>query len=210
MFYSDWQVTKHLNCQICKNKLDSAKTIPCGQAICESCATRIEQTACSTDRGEFMCPICSDVHQVPPKGFPVNQQLSEILNEKPAEVNRGPSVQLLKKYWQQIDAIVDESQAQLRLSVDQVWDHCHNMKAKVHLVTEEKKSFLDQQNERMIGEIDAFEKERREVFQKDESFLESYQKTINEVKGFRARMTAYLSEFKIDESEINRLIEEAS
>ena len=185
--------------------------IPCGESICEQCAIQIEEKARSSSEPNamFKCQLCSEVHQIPPNGFPVNKQLSKLLNEKSEKVTRGKLFEALNERLQQLDAGVKESLTQLQLGIDEVSEHCFRLRNKVQLETEQAREFIDTQNERLIGEIDGYERKRREAFQKEgQEAKEAFQKVIDEVKEFHAKWSNYLQQFRVEEVEVNKAIEE--
>ena len=85
----------------------------------------------SRNEGDFKCKLCSKVHQMPEEGFPVSKQLSKLLSEQPAEVIRGKLFEALKERLDQLQKAVQESFAQLQLGIDEVSEHCYQLRNQV-------------------------------------------------------------------------------
>ena len=207
MFYTEHQMNQHLKCQVCQDKLFNPRILPCGQSICESCCIPIEESA--RNKGEFKCKLCSKSHQIAEDGFPINIQLSKLLNEQAEEVIRSESIEALKARLRQLQTAVEESVTQLQLGLAEVSEHCFRLRNRVQLETEQAKEFLDNHNEKLIGEINAYEQKCREAFLKDEQTnKEILQTAIGEQKEFLAQWFCVLQQFEVDESEATNTTEE--
>ena len=212
MFFTAHQVNQYLTCQVCFEKLFNPKILPCGETICESCCIQIEESARSSrTKGEFMCRVCSRNHQVPEEGFLPNVQLSKLLSEQAKEVIRGAPIEALKERLRQLEAAVHESVTQLQLGLAEVSETCFRLRNRVQLETEQAKEFIDNHNEKLIGEIDDYERKCREAFEKDEKKnKEILQKAVDEQKEFLDKWFGFLQQFRVDESQATKAIDETN
>ena len=127
------------------------------------------------------------------------------------DVYRLKIAEFLNEGLKVIKEELEISSTRVNVSIDQVSNNCYYMRNRVQLVTEQGIEFLNEQNERMIGQIDAYEKERKEAFEKEgQANKEAFQKVIDEVNELHLKWTKGKSEFQIDENETRKAIAECS
>ena len=69
MFYEANKINEALICKHCEGRLDTPKTLPCGETICSFC----EKSLQVNNDQIFDCLVCKDKHEMPKNGFKINK-----------------------------------------------------------------------------------------------------------------------------------------
>ena len=67
MFYEANRINEALICKHCEGRLDTPKTLPCGETICW------RETSLEVNDRIFDCLICNQKHEMPKNGFKINK-----------------------------------------------------------------------------------------------------------------------------------------
>ena len=82
MAYSATAIPSHnldqIKCKICEERFDNiVKMLPCGYSICLNCEEALKLDL--VNESTFKCKSCSEVHQMPINGLPLNKFLMVLL-----------------------------------------------------------------------------------------------------------------------------------
>ncbi len=64
MYFEGNKINNKINCEKCQKKLVKPIMLPYGFTVCSSCVSNDDQM--------FTCEFCSEQHNIPKKGFPIN------------------------------------------------------------------------------------------------------------------------------------------
>jgi hypothetical protein len=209
MFFQEDKINDLLKCQQCNKRLVEPRTLPCGNWICVHCleALTAEQAIDSTFK--LKCCHCSKEHQTPEEGFPITKNLEKLLAIRPEEIFRSKLVEEFNSPLKSIKNNIDTLESNLDNGIEKIRDRCTLLRNQIQLKAE---SLIDQINklsDQMQQEIDKYEKECLESFEKSTETKKILKSKINEAKSFYETSVKYLSQFKIDEDEVKQLIERA-
>jgi len=206
MFYEEAKINEALSCAHCKERLIEPKILPCGVFICVSCATSIK----AFQHGKFKCIICTKKHAMPEEGLPTNSQLLYILTLKPTEVSRGKDVKILKETLNQIQKNIKSISFGANNGLDQIKEHCIELKNDVQLASEEAIQQINDYNDEFIKEIENYEMECIQSFKSVEVNKEEFNKTVDQLEPFYSKWSEYLKQTHINDDHISDAISEAS
>lgn len=116
MFYEEKTIKNILNCELCNERLDQPKKLPCGGTICTSCAASLQIVD-----NQFECSICSEKHLIDSrKGLPTCKMISSILSVQPTEISRGNAVEALKANLNELRQKMLKLNMSINNGVDQI------------------------------------------------------------------------------------------
>jgi hypothetical protein len=195
MFYKEDSISKLTKCEICKEVYEDPRILPCGASACQKCIAKLNN--------EFECFSCKEKHTLPvsDKGFPVNQTVLKLLEEKPGYVYRNKNVEELKAKLAELKIQGGKLKFGYDNGIDQIREHYILLRNRVHLQTDILIEEIHQNNEKLIGEINKYEEECIESFKNKKSTTD-YSKMFNQINKFYQNTLDYLAEFEIDERQI--------
>jgi hypothetical protein len=180
MFYEENQISKNLNCPICKNRYDKPKILPCANVICNNCiVANVDKNS-----SEFKCLLCPDMHKIPQAGFPICKPLFNILLEESNDVYRGESIEKLKTNLKDIQSQINNLTFDMNHGIDKIKEHCSNLRIDIQLASEATIQQLNEITETMLNKINSYERDCIDKFQKDKIYKEKFCKTINRMFKF--------------------------
>ena len=157
MFYEEEIVNKIFKCQHCSQQYDEPRLLPCGKTICTNCLHKIETNLLNKNKNELDCLMCHKMHQIPSEGFPLNEILLSLMQEKPKEVFRSEQVESLKQNLTIAKEKLDSFTFDLNNSEFKIKEHCLELRRLVQLSTEKKISEINRLNQDLIDQIDDYE-----------------------------------------------------
>ncbi len=205
MFYRRDDLNNKLKCLKCNQRLDEPRNLPCGETICANCSVSIE-----VNNKKFKCLICDEDHLMPDKGLPISKILSEIIALRSEDVYRGKEVENLKKLLNEIQEGVNKFSFGINNGVDRIKEVCLDLKNKVQLKTEEAIEQLNEHNEKMITEIEEFERVCIKSNQTNEKANNEFKKTKQELEEFNMKWNEYLKQTFISDEDVSEAIARAS
>ena len=120
MFYEEKTIKNILNCELCNERLDQPKKLPCGATICTSCAAGLDIVD-----NQVECSICADIHLIDSrKGLPTCKIIASILAVQPAEISRGDAVNALKANLNEVRQKMLKLNMSINNGVDQIKGKC--------------------------------------------------------------------------------------
>jgi len=198
MFYEEKTIKNILSCESCNEKLDIPKKLPCGSTICTQCESEIQQLD-----NQFECKLCSDIHQISVKGLPVCKIILNLLQIKPNEISRGQAVEQLKQNLNEIKQQLNKLNTSLNTGQEQIKEHCNNLRAQIHLSSENCIKQINEMNREFIKTVNTYEFDCIEALQQnDYKQQDDFVECIDELKKFESKWTGYLTQIDIKEETI--------
>jgi hypothetical protein len=207
MFYKKEDVNEVITCLICSKTYTDPRLLPCGEAACFKC---IQDS--SNELNEFNCKLCNDKHTPTSKdGFPVNRPLLKLLGVKAERFNKNPRVDELKKKLEEVKTKCDSFKLDLDKGVDQISEHCIQLRNKVDVQVEIVIEKAHQFNESLIGEINKYEEESIQSFKNTKlKRVQDTDKLIADINKFYDEKSEYLDGIKIDDKVVDESLESVS
>jgi hypothetical protein len=159
MFYEESKINKILNCELCNQKFDEPRLMPCGITLCNMCVNSIEDRLLITNTTCFQCIFCTDHHCVPKNGFPINKPIKKLMSEKPNEIYRGKDAEIFKSNLNSVQFQINELESSILKGMDKIKEYCGQLKKQVQDATNEKYEELNQISINLMNQIDNYEKE---------------------------------------------------
>jgi hypothetical protein len=152
---------------------------------------------------QFECSCCDEKHELAGKqGFPQNKAISILSKIKAEEVYRFKKFKDMMTKLSEMKTKCEEFKLEMDMDngINQIQEHCANLRNQVHLRTEILIEQAHQINECMIAEIDEYEKECVDSFNsKIDEFRKNTGALIIVIKQFYKKIKNYAAQFKIDE-----------
>ena len=205
MFYDSNQIDNELLCKNCEGRLHEPKILPCGEIICSLCERCIQVN----DR-IFDCIACKQKHEMPKNGLIICKPLLKLLSIMPANVSRGESYDLLEKLLNEMQKKTSFIKLGIENSNDLIKEYCIELRNDVQLTAEKAILQVNELNNKIIEEIDEYEKELIEFNKTNKESLDAFNKIVKEMESFHAINTEYLKKNKVDYEIINKANEEAT
>jgi hypothetical protein len=152
---------------------------------------------------EFDCPFCNQKHTpLEATGFPVDQSVLTLLNEKNKNASRSSNVEKLKAKLTEVKAECDNYTKKSETGIVAINEHCVLLRNKVHLATEMMIEKVLEFNGSLLAEINRHENTSIE------SFLIEKEKMSQEIKvnisKFHVDTTQYISESERDDKIVEK------
>jgi len=210
MFYEQTKIDEFLLCSYCHEKFDEPRILPCGKSVCNNCLIIISKTIDKKDNS-FKCSVCQESHRN--AGFPVNEPLKQILKILPDEVYRCDLVEKFKANLNELNDKKMHLEKLLATAVDQVKEHCLELRLDVDLTTELAIEEINKQRdsiikdikthrETIIKEIDDYEAKTVGLIETEENTRNVFKDSIKSFTEFFQKWKSYLSKVKIDDNEV--------
>jgi hypothetical protein len=205
MFYKEDDIKSIIICPACKIKYEDPRVLECGCSMCFTCISSF----IIKEKNGINCPVCHNFHETPKNGFIKNNQLADLTIKTPNNVYRGRQTEDFKKTLDEILKRLNDLDQDIKLGHDNVKKYCLNLKSEVQLATELKIKEINELNKELIDEINQYEEECEKKFITEENVRQELDKFTADMHSFYAKWTAYLSEYNLDESEIENAFKQA-
>jgi hypothetical protein len=202
MFYEQEAIKKLVECPYCKNAYRDPRALQCGRSLCFDCI----ELLMNKEANGLDCPVCSAFHHAPENGFFKILTLGDISSTQPNDVSRGAIAEDVKTKMKTIKEKTEKLNFFITHPIDNIKEHCSDLKLKVQLETELKIEKIMKFNEEFIRQIEKYEIECIDKCKIDKSLFEE---TINELDEIYSKWTSYMSNSKIDEEELKKVLDEA-
>jgi len=206
MFYEQTKIDEFLLCSYCHEKFDEPRILPCGKSVCNNCLIIIFKTIDKKDNS-FKCSVCQESHRN--AEFQVNETLKQILKILPDEVYRGNLVVKFKANLNELNEKKMHLEKLLATAVDQVKEHCLELRLDVDLTTElaieeinKQRDSIITHRETIIKEIDDYEAKTVGLIETEENTKNVFKDSIKSFTEFFQKWKSYLSKVKIDDNEV--------
>lgn len=138
-----------IKCPNCSKVLAIPVGLPCGHSICQ------EHT--NAEKDEIICQECGESH--PNKSFVVNKPLMELIAAQIESINFGVVHQAAKSSCDRLEQDLISAETVLNDLSCFIHESVSVLKNKVNLKTEELKLRIDQANQKLVNELDEYEKQ---------------------------------------------------
>lgn len=202
MFYSSNQIKNQLLCQICKEIVSDPRVLPCGRTFCNNCVTK-------SDDNNFKCLCEKKCHAFPEDGFPVNQLIVGLLNQKPAHVSRGESAEYLWRQLGKINIGIYDIENSLSQSEQTIKERCCSLRNEIDILTETALQSIQNQREELLKKVIAYEQECLENLTKNDHIKTELEKSIKNLKEFSKNCQNLFEKHEIDVDECERTIKDS-
>jgi hypothetical protein len=142
------------------------------------------------------------MHTVPENGFTTNKLILKLLNEQPSEVYRGKNAEELKDTLKNIEGLANNIIERLENGVDDIKEHCYNLRSKLLQSHETTIRQLNRFYESMLLQVNKYEKETVDQFVNRNDNKTRLIKLIDEVSVFHHDWTTYLKRLSIDDDQV--------
>ena len=202
ILYGEYSVSIFNKCPLCKNKLKEVKILPCS-VYCANCVKELTNNADETTK-EFECKAGRRIHIIPEDSFMKWNALEELSSSLlPLEdVYRRESIETLKNNLKEIDKQINEMNFSLNNSSDRVKEFCLKLRNEVTLETEVLIKHVQDNNDKLINEINDFEMRCITNINLDKVNMKKFNKFLNETKHFHQEWIECLRKYNIQETEI--------
>jgi hypothetical protein len=205
MFYQADKIDSILICKICDNKMVDPRLLPCGKSVCHRCVDILADT----DKKRIKCQSCAKIHEIPDDGFPKNLSLQELLEFEAKEVFRSNHIEELKKILDTLNTTKQRIESTLESGDAKIRDHCDKVRNDMQLAIEQAHAKLDEFHKDFMHEIDNHEKKCQAKFKLIQQNKGDIEKAINESNELLSESNRLLNQFKIDQTELATLFENA-
>ena len=157
-----------------------------------------------------ICSDCSDTHEIPPNGFPLNKALSKLVAIKANEVTRSDLETRLKAAINSMAEKAKQIELDVRIGETKIRNHCDLVRNRVQLTIEESHRKLDVYHEDFMAKIKDYETiclKQHANLAKDASGIDEILSQSNEL----CRKTNDLfKQYKIDESALQESLDQVT
>jgi hypothetical protein len=205
MFYQAEKIESILICQVCENKIVDPRLLPCGKSVCHRCVDIIAET----DKKRIKCQNCAKIHDIPDEGFLKNLALQELLECEAKEVSQSNHIKEFKILLETLNATKQNIESTLECGDATIRDHCDKVRNDMQLAIEQAHAKLDEFHKDFMEEIDTHEKQCQAKFKLIRQNTQDIEKALNESNELLTKSNHLLKQFKIDQTELATLFENA-
>ena len=143
-----------LNCSICKKLVNTPVVLPCGHNICNQ-----HQIEAIGIKHELTCLCCHASHLIPESGFPVNLVVEQLLKMQLDQIDMGEEHKNASKSIQELESVTETLKKLKENPENEIYETISALKNQVDLDREVLKNKIDEEADRLIKELDEYEKE---------------------------------------------------
>jgi hypothetical protein len=160
----------------------------------------------NTKNGYYDCDFCSSVHSSI-IDLPVNKKLIELIQNKPREVYRSKSTEKLRALLNRLALKLNEFKKEAGQGEMTIKNHFDLISNQVIQKTEQKKLDLETKYTQLSNEIESKKQILLKKLEHDKNKEEL--NSINEINAFLNKFDKYLSNYEIEDQEIEAGVEKA-
>jgi hypothetical protein len=205
MFYQADKIDSILICEVCDNKMVDPRLLPCGKSVCHRCV----DVLADSDKKRIKCQNCAKIHEISDDGFPKNLALQKILEFEAKEVFHSNHIEEFKKFLDILNATKQSIEMTLVCGDSKIRDHCDKVRNDMQLAIEQAHAKLDEIHKDFMHEIDNHENECQSKFKLIQQNKVDIEKALKESNELLSKSNRLLRQFKIDQSELTTLSENA-
>lgn len=199
MFYEEKAIQNILNCELCSQRLDVPKKLPCGGTICTQCEASLPVQS----DNQLECKLCSEAHSIDPaKGLPVCKIISNLLNVKPNEISRGFAVDSLKHNLTEIRLKLDKLNLNLTNGREEIRRHCADLRVQVHTHTELTIKHVNKLSKEFLDRIDQYESDCLDSYEFNQQKQGAFKTFVDDLNSFCQEWNDYLMKSNISEASV--------
>jgi hypothetical protein len=181
------------------------RLLPCSKSVCHRCVDAIADT----DKKRIKCENCAKTHEIPDDGFLKILALQKILECEAKEVSHPNQIEEFKKVLDILNAAKQNIESTLECGDVKIRDHCDKVRNDMQLAIEQAHEKLDDLHKDYMNEIDNHEKECQAKFKSIKQNKQDIEKALNESNELLSKSDQLLKQFKIDQTELATLFENA-
>jgi hypothetical protein len=200
MFYIEQDINENLKCQICKNKFENPKILPCGESICNECLP-VEINYSNNEEQAFICNICNQEHLISANGFPPNKCLAKLLENTPIEFYRGRSHEQLKEKSKELKHEIGQLKELIEMPKEIIKNNCNLLREQVRFSVESTEIKLAKAAEQLLKEIDNYEDQCLQDSDKNKDLFISLKIELKDLETIYNEHTDYLNKPLIEHQE---------
>lgn len=191
------KIQSAIKCPKCSKVLSTPIILPCGHSICQE-HTGVEQK-------QIVCEKCGRSHEN--IEFPINEQLMEIIDAEVASINFGVVHEDATQSFNLLDEALTRFETILNDPIYFVHESVTDLKSKINLKTEELKLLIDETSQRLLNELDEYEKQCTENIEtsRPESGLDEFKKLRDETRAKMRSWSNFLNQLKYDEDKYKQI-----
>jgi hypothetical protein len=205
MFFQADVINSILICTVCENKMVDPRILPCGMSVCHRCVDLLTDT----DRKRIKCQNCGKIHEIPDEGFYINQIVIEMLKCEAKEVFHPNNIEEFKTLLDTLNGTKQSIESTMECGDGKIRDHCDKVRNDMQLAIEQAHAKLDEFHKDFMEEIDNHEKECQAKFKLIQQNKLDIDKALNESNELLSKSNHLLKQFKIDQTELSILSENA-
>ena len=139
----------------CHKYFDKPVKLPCGHSVCQHHVPTFDENENKINK--FKCNSCRKEHEIPDDGFPLNAALYKNISLNQHLIGRHKEV---KKRFDQLEEMVHEFKSKGLSDQDNyVYEFCSTIRNQVDLHREELIAEIQKNSDKIINQLDEFEKE---------------------------------------------------
>jgi hypothetical protein len=205
MFYQADKIESILICEVCDNKMVDPRILPCGKSVCHRCVDILADS----DKKRVKCQNCAKTHEIPDDGFLKNLALQKLLEFKAKEVSHPSHIEEFRKLLDKLNDTKQSIETTLECGDSRIRDHCDKVRNDMQLAIEQAHAKLDEIHKDFMHEIDNHENECQSKFKLIQQNKVDINKALNDSNELLSKSNRLLRQFKIDQSELTTLSENA-
>ena len=206
MLYEVEEINRFLSCPRCKKRFVEPKMLPCGETICEYCATEMLTERRGKVDLTFSCEICGSYHEIPKNGLPTSKIVLRLTEIKPSKISRGKLVDSLEANLRDIQLQIEELNYEVNHGDEKIISHCNNLKNDLKRSVQEKIKEINAINNDLMKQIDNYQRDCLNIFHTDIDTKENVNHLIKEMSLFHRTWDDYLKTYKINKKELRSAI----
>ena len=205
MFYQADQIENILICSVCDNKMVDPRLLPCGKSVCHRCVDILTDT----EKMRIKCQNCAKTHEIPEEGFPIILAFQKLLDCEAKEVSHPNQIDEFKTLLNSLNTLKQSIESTLESGDAKIRDHCDKVRNDMQLAIEQAHAKLDEFHKEFMDEIDSHEKECQAKFKSIQKNKVDIDKALNDSNELLSKSNHLLKQFKIDQTQLATLFENA-
>jgi hypothetical protein len=202
MFYSENDISKLLNCEICKQRMFDPRCLPCGNTVCYDCISNENEEV----EKKINCKLCSQIHLK--ESILANNLIDRLIELNPNEINRTKEEKDLKEILKKIKDITNKFVSELNEPSCLIKEHYMNLRNEVQQAKETSIQVINDDFDKILIEIDDSEKETLKTINADNLSVTKLE-IESETNKILNKWKECLSRFDLDNLEISKGLSEA-
>jgi hypothetical protein len=206
MFYIENDINELKICPLCNEELNDPRLLPCGRTACNDCILKELE---KDQENILRCEFCTETHQMPEKGFPLNQIAATLIKKKANEIHRSNTAKELKQVLKNIQSKSDNLRNRFQYAEDTIKDYCEKIRNQIQLQTAQAIDQIQEYNTELLNEVRDYEKECIKSLSSDKSYKHDLVANIERMNLFDSEWTKYLTKFEIKDSDVENALKQA-
>lgn len=155
-------ITDLFKCKFCKKCYENPIVLPCGDKICKNDLNQIYSQITLDDNDDIphlRCPSCNESITVPKNGFPIDREMKKLIDIGLDKLSFGEVFDRSKESVHNLAKKIERLETLNSNPKEFVESYFSELKAQVDTKREEFKLKIDRNFQKLIGDIEFYEKE---------------------------------------------------